>query len=121
MKLSADEFAETVDVARGYLQKRCADPEGRPFATTIVKLADCCVIGMRCAQHHDAVHGQEAEDLRAGIEQILRNTSDVEDAAAPDVLRSFRKSLIFLLDRIDARDSLAFREATDNVEADACT
>ena len=34
------------------------------------------------------------------------------------MLRALRKSLIFLLDRIDARDSLAFREATDPPDAD---
>ena len=118
MKLSPDEFEETVNVARDYLQGSCAEPEGlsRDFAEAIVKLAACCMVGVRCSQHYGAVHGQEAEELRAGIEQILRNTSDVEDDAAPDVLRALRKSLIFLLDRVDARDSLAFREATDGGE-----
>ena len=121
MKLSADEFAETVNVARDYLQGGRAEAEGLScaFAGAIVKLAACCVVGVRCDQHYGAVHGQEAEELRAGIEQILRNTSDVEDAAAPDVLSALRKSLIFLLDRVDARDSLAFCEATDPPEADS--
>lgn len=106
MKLSPDEFEDAVEVARD-------------FAETIDKLAECCVIGVRCDRHGGAVHGQEAEELRAGVEQILKNTSDVEDDEAPDVLRALRKSLIFLLDRIDARDSLAFREATDPPDADA--
>ena len=113
MKLSPDEFEDAVEVARSYLQDSRADPEliARDFAETIDKLAECCVIGFRCDRHGGEVHGQEAEELRAGVEQILKNTSDVEDAAAPDVLRALRTSLIFLLDRIDARDSLAFREA----------
>ena len=118
MKLSPDEFAETVDVARDYLQGSCADADAlaREFAEAIVKMADFCVVGVRCDRHGGAVHGQEAEELRAGVEQILRNTSDVADDAVPDVLRSLRKSLIFLLDHIDARDSLSFREATDPKE-----
>lgn len=122
MKLSPDEFEKTVDVARDYLQGSRADLEvlsgdfATYFATTIVKLADSCVVGVRCARHYGAVHGQEAEELRAGVEQILRNTADVEDDAALDVLRSLRKSLVFLLDHIDARDSLTFREAIDLVQ-----
>ena len=119
MKLLSDEFEETVDVARDYLQGSRADAEvlARDFAEAIVKVADFCVVGVRCDRHCGAVHGQEAEELRAGIEQILKNTSDVDDDEAPDVLRALRKSLIFLLDRIDARDSLAFREATDPSDA----
>lgn len=126
MKLSPDEFEETVGVARNYLQASASEPLpiarlARNFAEAIVKLADCCVVGVRCELHGGAVHGQEAEELRAGVEQILRNTADVDDDAAPDVLRSLRKSLIFLLDHIDARDSLSFREATDPKEdASAC-
>lgn len=120
MKLSPDEFEDTVEVARNYLQDSRADPEliARDFAEAIIKLADLCVVGVRCDRHCGAVHGQEAEELRAGVEQILKNTSDVEDDEAPDVLGALRKSLIFLLDRIDARDSLAFREAMDPPDAD---
>jgi len=124
MKLSPDEFEVSVSVARDYLQASASEPLpiarlARRFAETIDKLDECCVIGFRCDRHCGAVHGQEAEELRAGVEQILKNTSDVEDDEAPDVLRALRKSLIFLLDRIDARDSLAFREATDPLDADA--
>ena len=123
MKLSPDEFEEIVGVARDYLQASASEPLSiarlaRNFAEAIVKVADFCVVGVRCDRHCGAVHGQEAEELRAGIEQILRNTSDVEDDAAPDVLRALRKALIFLLDRVDERDSLAFREATDGGEDD---
>ena len=127
MKLSADDFEGTLDIARDYLQGSHADLEGlsrdfaEAFAEAIVKLAASCVVGVWCERHGGAVHCQEAEELRAGVEQILRNTADVDDDAAPDVLRSLRKSLIFLLDHIDARDSLSFREATDPKEdASAC-
>ena len=125
MKLSPDEFEEKIAAARDYLQgSRGAEVFNRDFATiardfaeTLVQVADTCVVGVRCERHGGAVHGQEAEELRAGVEQILRNTADVRDDAVPDVLRALRKSLILLLDRTDARDSLAFREVTD-VDAD---
>jgi hypothetical protein len=57
-----------------------------------------------CATHGGAVHGGEAEELRAGIEGLLRS----EDHAG-----TLRLELQKLLDRVDARDSLAYREATD--------
>ena len=122
MRFSPDEFEETVGVARNYLQASASKPLpiarlARDFAEAIIKVANFCVVGVRCDQHCGAVHGQEAEEMRAGIEQILKSTSDVDDDEAPDVLRALRKSLIFLLDRIDARDSLAFREATDPPDA----
>lgn len=123
MKLSPDEFEDSVDVARNYLQDDRADAEvlAKDFAETIVQLADCCVVGVRCERHSGAVHGQEAEELRAGVEQILRNTADVRDDEAAFVLAELRKALIFLLDRVDARDSLAFRETTDpKEEPSAC-
>jgi len=70
-----------------------------------------------CARHAGQAHGKEAEELRAGIEQILRNTSDVKSALSSDalgmVLVGMRRSLQFLLDNIDARDSLAYLEARD--------
>ena len=125
MKLSPDDLEDTVGLARDYLHGSRADPEVlvRDFAEAIVQFAASCVVGLPCVKHGGAIHGQEAEELRAGVEQILKNTSDVDDVAAPDVLRSLRKSLIFLLDRIDARDSLAFRvgpgTCLDHVISDA--
>lgn len=117
MKLSPDAFEETVDSARDYLQGgpacRAVDQLARDFAEALVQLADCCVVGVPCARHGGEVHGQEAEELRAGVEQVLRNVGGVSPEEAAVVLGGVRKSLIFLLDRIDARDSLAFREATD--------
>lgn len=86
------------------------------FARALVQVADACVVGLPCDRHGGAVHGQEAEELRAGVEQILRNTADVNDGGAAFVLAELRRSLIFLLDRIDARDSLSLLEATDPKE-----
>jgi hypothetical protein len=115
MTLSRDAFEDSVDVARDYLQGSSADAEllAKDFAEVIVQLADGCVVGLPCARHGGAVHGQEAEELRAGVEQILRNTDGVREDEAAFVLPELRKSLLFLLDHVDARDSLAFREATD--------
>lgn len=116
MTLSADLFEETVDNARSYLRDGSGDSAvlAKSFAAALVELAVRCVVGLPCARHYGSIHGQEAEELRAGIEQILGNTADVDqDYDALHVFREMRKSLIFLLDRIDARDSLAFRESTD--------
>jgi hypothetical protein len=111
--MSADEFEDVLDVARDYLQGSGGDAEllAKDFAEVIVQLADACVVGARCERHGSAVHGQEAEELRAGIEQILRNTDGVREDEAAFVLPELRKSLLFLLDHVDARDSLACHEA----------
>ena len=113
MKLPSDAVEKTIDIARACLTKKLVG-DAYNFAEVIVHLANCCVVGIQCERHGSAIHGQEAEELRAGIEQILRNTADVvDDSTALDVLCAIRTSLNFLLDHTDARDSLAFREATD--------
>lgn len=118
MRILPEAFEETVGVARDYLQASASEPLpltrlSRDFAEMIVKISESCVIGLPCEKHGGAVHGQEAEELRAGVERILKNTGDVRDGEAAFVLVELRKSLIFLLDHIDARDSLAFLEITD--------
>ena len=126
MKLAPDEFEATLHVAREYLQDGySADDVAqicRDFAGMIVKIANTCVVGAVCERHGGAPHGQEAEELRAGVEQILENTADVRPEDEKEVFAAMRKSLIFLLDRIDARDSLAFCEATDpnNKDSSSC-
>ncbi len=90
--------------------------EGLPrgLAEAVVQLADACVVGLPCDRHGGVVHGQEAEELRAGVERILHATVDVIEDDSSFVLSQLRRSLVFLLDHVDARDSLAFREATDD-------
>jgi hypothetical protein len=118
VKLTSDQFLDALSVARDHLQD---DPVGgdldllhaRNFAEVIVQVSEMCLIGVPCEKHGGMIHGQEAEELRAGVEQILRNTAHVNEDDEPSVFHDMRKSLIFLLDRIDARDSLAFREAND--------
>jgi hypothetical protein len=124
MKLAPDAFEAVVNVARGFLADRESPTYGDKglagyFAEALVQIADRCTIGVPCDRHGGAVHGQEAEELRAGVEQILKNTSDVRDNEAAFVLAEQRKALIFLLDRINARDSFAFLEATDPSEESA--
>ena len=110
--LTSDQLEEAVDHARDYVRSgACVMPDARDVALALLQLAETCVVGSACARHGGVVHGQEAEELRAGIEQILGNTGDVRGDDATAVLESVRKSLSFLLDRVDARDSLAVLEA----------
>jgi hypothetical protein len=60
-----------------------------------------------CAVHYGSVHGGEAEELRKGLERLLK-----EHGVVPP-----RRTLIALLDRVDARDSLAHLELTDECAA----
>lgn len=122
MTLSANQIEELIDVARDHVRQESDEPAlSLDFARALVHFADTCVVGLPCERHYGAIHGQEAEELRAGVEQILKNVADVHEDDALHVLRATRKSLIFLLDRVDARDSLAFREATDPPDEPAAT
>lgn len=63
-----------------------------------------CVIGRFCS-HHGFIHGAEAEELRSKLERELADSaSDGDRMVSVSYLR-------FLLDNIDARDSLAYLEA----------
>lgn len=77
--------------------------EAGDFAEALVRIAHECVCGLPC-ERHGLVHGQEARELRSGIEQILRSARRGE----------FREQLHDLLDRVDARDSSSFQEAPPN-------
>jgi len=65
-----------------------------------------CPIENVFCEKHGFVHGKEAEELRAGIEIIQQEEYWDVDVQATDVFDALRK----LLDRVDARDSLAWRE-----------
>lgn len=67
-----------------------------------------CVVGVSCAQHGGAVHGREAEELRAGIERIRKDHPP--DHVGEHIVHA---ALRRLLDEVDARDSLAFLERGD--------
>jgi len=65
----------------------------------------CRIDGKPC-KAHDRVHGKEAEELRAGVEKLLKEAIDDGICDLVDGLR-------YLLDHTYARDSLAYLEATD--------
>ncbi len=101
------EILETIEAAREYLQDGyiAADTEALAddFAGVILQLAEACLVGLPCPKHDGAVHGQEAEELRAGVERIVADTGACD---AADV----RKAIFRLLDHVVARDSLVYLE-----------
>lgn len=65
-----------------------------------------------CAIHAGQMHGAEAEELRKGIEEILRPVAvrlSQRDEETQDMVDALRR----LLDMVDARDSLAYRETLE--------
>jgi len=111
VKVELNALADRMTIERDAALLRAERAEGR-----VAELQE-----QTCARHADQVHGKEAEELRAGIEQILQNTADFrlgqptafEDVPA-SVIVGMRRSLQFLLDHIDARDSLAYLENRDD-------
>lgn len=91
------------------------------FARALVQVADACVVGLPCDRHGGAVHGREAEELRRGIERILRNFDLSECVDPPRVEQAMLRELHRLLDEVDARDSVAFLEKRDGDEIDDST
>ena len=61
----------------------------------------CLVYSTPCVEH-GFFHGAEANELREGIEEILKHKGTGAEV---------RADLVSLLDRVDARDSLARLEA----------
>lgn len=70
-----------------------------------------CPLSTPCVKH-GYYHGAEAEELREGIEKIIEMAKPVRQDALRD-----------LLDRVDARDSLAYLEtrALHEKEEDAAS
>jgi len=114
VKLSPDQIDEIVSLARGYLKGNVSESDvrawesARDFAHALVQLADTCVVGIPCNRHAEEIHGREAEELRVGVERILRDMGETSPSSS--AFRETRKNLSALLDDVDARDSLAFRE-----------
>lgn len=69
----------------------------------------CSITSSVCAKH-EFVHGKEADELRCGLEGIIAYYSENYTPEA-DPIEEIVESLRNLLDRVDARDSLAFLEA----------
>lgn len=74
-------------------------------------MGDKCRVYKDPCPEHDFIHGAEAEELREGIEGLIKRYvgEDFEEWEMRDLLGNLQE----LLDRVDARDSLAFREAAD--------
>jgi hypothetical protein len=70
-------------------------------------MSERCPIRNKYCLVHDFQHGYEAEELRKGIENIINSIDGNEQIAGDDVIGRFQR----LLDRVDARDSLAFCES----------
>lgn len=73
-----------------------------------------CPLAWGPCETHAFVHGGEAEELRKGVELLIQKHTMVEDeddyrvaAAVNEVLDAFEA----LLAEVDARDSVAWREA----------
>lgn len=68
-----------------------------------------CTVYEQICHEHEFIHGAEAEELRHGMEMLIARWCSFQgndfNFAAND--------LQILLDRVDARDSLAYREATN--------
>lgn len=112
--LTPKALAAAVDAARAYLRADC-EGAARDFAEALVQVTDACVIGLPCDRHGGEIHGQEAMELRAGIEKILGSTDPLMGDAAL-ILSIQLEALSRLLDHVDACDSLAFREAMNSGE-----
>jgi len=64
-----------------------------------------------CSVHNDALHGEEAEELRSAIERLqAKYRVGRESLDADDVVSQLQQ----LLDEVDARDSHAFLERKDD-------
>ena len=67
-----------------------------------------------CPVHSYQKHGKEAEELRKGVETIIRmmppHGDELTGCDARDMVDAVRTALRELLDDTDARDSLAYLE-----------
>lgn len=91
--IAEDAHLEAVTVVREMIEMGVGRESG----------GSCPLRGVPCPDH-GFVHGAEAEELRKGIEQVLLDHRD--DTYVCNTFGSLRG----LLERVDARDSLAFCE-----------
>jgi len=82
-------------------------------------MRDGCKVYDECCPVHGFCHGAEADELREGIQAIVDDDARLPFASGDDspqsmveeTSRHYRKALEELLERVDARDSLARMEA----------
>jgi hypothetical protein len=93
---------KTEEIARRKSNQRTATVTAVPVVPRDVAARierEPCKLYAGYCRGHGFVHGAEAEELRAGIEELIERDKKVKP-----------KELQRLLDSIDARDSLAYRE-----------
>lgn len=66
-----------------------------------------CRMGVRCPEHDNQVHGQEASELRVELEKFIERVEDYES------WREVADELQKILDRVDCRDSFAYEQKND--------
>jgi hypothetical protein len=98
-----DEINSIEELAGHPHARRIADRVAAQLAAPLAE-DEIATSATGCPVHYGAVHGGEAQELRRGIEEIVENYADGEDTYG------FGKRLQQLLDRVDARDSLAHVE-----------
>ena len=110
------------EIARAVLAGGARGVELRKLAEWVLaEESRTCRVGHYCDRHH-FVHGAEAEELRERIEAIVEDLlPDTRPrtcgwSAAYDACRDVRDKLMGVLDKVDARDSLAFLEAKEEQE-----
>lgn len=72
-----------------------------------------CTVYRQYCMTHDFVHGAEAEELRSGIEKLIEKSSEEYFEHGVEEPMVSVTALQRLLDRVNARDSLAWLEAED--------
>lgn len=65
-----------------------------------------------CPVHDLQRHGEEADELRRGVQEIVAAMNGSSD----NTIRAFRSRLVKLLDDVDARDSLGFKERSSGAK-----
>jgi hypothetical protein len=80
-------------------------------------MSNCTVYESFC-EKHDFCHGAEAEELRHGIEKMMLDLDEYADFEGRVYAADVYRLLASLLDRIDARDSVAYLEAKKKEDSD---
>ena len=101
LMLTVEGLVGALDQALATLTRRMQ--EEAPVLQVKTDVRGCQVYKEECKEH-GFVHGAEAEELRKGLEALIEDHPD----------RRWTDKVQNLLDRVDARDSLAYLEAQDD-------
>ena len=107
-RVGADRF-DSVKEAKEHLQRH-SYLRDRARVVHVGRRSNCTVHTAPCPEH-GFVHGAEANELREAIESILKDFRDTTTGSAEEDLSDILEDLEHLLQKIDARDSVAHLEA----------